>query len=495
MDRILVPRAAVTFFFSLIGFFYLGQILGQSLTVTELSGPLKHREDIEMVKLAGNSYLIQYLSIGELFEGSNGVDDLNSAAVEAERSRLADIIKEGTTPIGAMKVWTFPEFVGAKRYGDGRSDWFSTPVFVPQCVPEFEDPEYARLRIVRSQMFATVARAFPEIPVWLIGAEPEPKFFDCDGAELSLEDHVRFVVDSLEDLSSTVKSVNSSAIIVAHFLGDPWYLLEIDGQRLQPSEILTLIQDEIRSREKPTELYYDQLVHELDPIFLADRFYSPSDEIYFPHLADGMGQSTLISLVNPNPTAVQGQIQFFSSGGEPMVLSVDGSPTSAVPFVIPAGGAVEIETEGGEVLQSGWARVLPDKPIRGASIFRVSGPRGTSLFEAGVGDARATSRASVAVRHEGGLETGIAVANPNDQAVEVNLTLLDSDGAAVAEETVEIPAGGQLARFLGELFSDDLQAGFKGALLIESALPVAPTALRTQDGFQLSSYPVAGHLQ
>lgn len=132
--------------------------------------------------------------------------------------------------------------------------------------------------------------------------------------------------------------------------------------------------------------------------------------------------------------------------------------------------------------------------VHGSSIFRVSGPEGTSLFEAGIGDARASSRASVAVRQEKGLETGIALANPNNQAVEVNLTLLDSDGA-VAEETVEIPAGGQLARFIGELFSDHLEDGFKGALLIESAFPVAATALRTQDGFQMSSYPVAEHLR
>src|SRR5690606_33773901 len=37
-------------------------------------------------------------------------------------------------------------------------------------------------------------------------------------------------------------------------------------------EMLALIQEEIRSRGKPTELYYDLFVHELDPIFLADRF-------------------------------------------------------------------------------------------------------------------------------------------------------------------------------------------------------------------------------
>src|SRR5690606_29176184 len=137
---------------------------------------------------------------------------------------------------------------------------------------EFQDPEYARLRAIRSQMFATVARTFSEIPVWLIWPEPEPKFFDCDGTELSLENHLRLVVDTLEDLSTAIKSVNSSASIVTHFLGARWHLLKINGQQLQPSEMLALIQQEIRSRGKPTELYYDLFVHELDPVFLADRF-------------------------------------------------------------------------------------------------------------------------------------------------------------------------------------------------------------------------------
>src|SRR5690606_1517582 len=49
-------------------------------------------------------------------------------------------------------------------------------------------------------------------------------------------------------------------------------------------------------------------------ILFNDRVevYAPSHEIYFPHLADGMGQSTVISLANPNPATVQGQIEFRS---------------------------------------------------------------------------------------------------------------------------------------------------------------------------------------
>ena len=42
-----------------------------------------------------------------------------------------------------------------------------------------------------------------------------------------------------------------------------------------------------------------------------------------------------------------------------------------------------------------------------------------------------------------------------------------------------------------ELFPDDVGQQFEGTLTIESVVPVVVTALRTQNGIQLSSYPAA----
>ncbi len=227
------------------------------------------------------------------------------------------------------------------------------------------------------------------------------------------------------------------------------------------------------------------------------RVYSPSNTIYLAQIADGMNASTLVTLANLSPNVAVGTLEFFDDEGNPAMVGVQGltDPVSSLEFSLQPNGTTRIQTTGlSDPLIKGWARATADKPIRGTAVFQVSG-QDSVLFEAGVGDAPATGRANLFVSRVSPFattySTGIAIANPLDEPAVVNLTFrrrLPSTG--VFEEQLILQPGEHNAQFIEELFQGDADAGSEGTLIIQSDVPIIVTALRTQNGFQMSSYPV-----
>ena len=237
-------------------------------------------------------------------------------------------------------------------------------------------------------------------------------------------------------------------------------------------------------------------------VLLQDQVevYRATFEIYFAHLADGGGQTTLLTLNNLSAQTANGTAQFTGSDGNPLVVSVDGiaAPVSQVVFNIPPAGSISIQTLGDSAVGlPGWARVESDQPITGSSIFQFSNANGTILFEAGVGDAVAIGRANLFVSLLSGAQpatffsTGVAVANPSGETATITLRLFQN-GNEIASQTLTLDPNEQLPRFIDQLFPQQLGgvAQFEGTLVIESNIPVVITALRTQGGLQMSSFPV-----
>ena len=220
--------------------------------------------------------------------------------------------------------------------------------------------------------------------------------------------------------------------------------------------------------------------------------YRLSNEFYFAHLADGGGQTTLLALSNNSSDIAVGKAEFFDIAGAPLPLSVEGAGTTVeVAFVIPPNSSTRIQTLGGSFAQRGWARVVSDKPISGDSIFQFS-QGGMILNEAGVGDTSVTGEARVFVIRSGSFSTAVAIANPLDESASITLSLLNTVGTEVASQLTLLDAGAQIARFMEEVFGDSMVVdGFEGTLVIRSTIPVVITALRTQGGLQMSSYPAA----
>ena len=222
------------------------------------------------------------------------------------------------------------------------------------------------------------------------------------------------------------------------------------------------------------------------------EIYQLSEEVFLAQIADGGGQTTLVIVDNNSPDAAIGKVQFFDILGVPLPLDIQGvGTTSEVPFVIPSNASTRIQTLGGPTAQRGWARVESNKPISGVSIYQFS-QDGVILFEAGVEDAPPTGEGRFFVSRTGGFSTAVAITNPLDETATITLTLLNNTlGTEVASQLVLLASGAQLANFMRELFGDTVVTdGFEGTLLIRSTIPVVITALRTQDGLQMSSYPV-----
>lgn len=104
------------------------------------------------------------------------------------------------------------------------------------------------------------------------------------------------------------------------------------------------------------------------------------------------------------------------------------------------------------------------------------------VSETGVPASPAIRNAALLAEISPGLNGGVAIANPNDRSATVTLALVDANaGAQLGKTTVTIPANGQTAKLLTELFpafTNPSTGVFRGVLGMISDVPVASTALR-----------------
>ncbi len=216
--------------------------------------------------------------------------------------------------------------------------------------------------------------------------------------------------------------------------------------------------------------------------------YEPDRRLYFPHLADGDGQSTLLVLSNPGGDAAAAVVHFLDENGGPMSLRVTGHDESpAIALSIPAGGSQALETADAGDLHVGWIRVETDRHLKGSSIFRYR--RGDERFEAGVASAEASDRHYSYLTRKDGFETAIALVNPFQRDVEVDVSVF-SEGSTrpERERSVTLGPGVHQAFFVTD---NGLPSTFTGHVIAVSYgnLPFLMTVLRTRDGLQMSSYP------
>jgi hypothetical protein len=102
------------------------------------------------------------------------------------------------------------------------------------------------------------------------------------------------------------------------------------------------------------------------------------------------------------------------------------------------------------------------------------------------------SSLQVDVLRTGGRSLGVAIANPGGITAAVSLTVRDEDGTSIGSPaSISIPPGGQIARFLTEIFpTSTLGDAFRGSVEIQSTAPVSVIGLRFS-GIQFSTVPVA----
>lgn len=217
-----------------------------------------------------------------------------------------------------------------------------------------------------------------------------------------------------------------------------------------------------------------------------------SGTVIFPHFADGGGWTTQVILVNPTDQAVSGQVEFFGRGSatsaaQPVTLTVDGQTNRTFVYSIPGRSSRRLRTSGIAASPTvGSVRITPSANSTapsGLGIFSFNNA-GVTVTEAGVpalGAARALRM--YAQSEEGTIQTGVAIANPSPNAIQVNLDLTTLVGAPTGgTRTITIPANGQVALLLNEMGFQSLPRSFRGILRIstDSAAGVSVVGLRSR---------------
>jgi hypothetical protein len=187
-----------------------------------------------------------------------------------------------------------------------------------------------------------------------------------------------------------------------------------------------------------------------------------------PHFAHGGGWTTLVVLTNPTDVEQRGVVQFNGAGLSPASYTI--RPRSSVRLDMSNAGAA---------IQTGWIRITPETghgAPAAAAIFAFR-QNGITVSEASIPAEPAGVSFHVYAESAGPIRSGIAITNASQTSTDAMLQLRRLDGTPVQQVSRTIPAGGQIAAFVHELFPG-LADGYQGIVRISSTSPVSVTGLR-----------------
>ena len=185
------------------------------------------------------------------------------------------------------------------------------------------------------------------------------------------------------------------------------------------------------------------------------------------HFANGAGIISEVVLVNVAPHPIRPALYFYDQEGEPIAaesmvdvlgdlgIQEDGGLT--IRTEMEPLGELTISTHGRGDLVSGSVKVAAYGTIGGVLRFDIAG-----IGVAGVQVSQPLRDAIFPVRRrEGGIDTGMALHNREEEAAVVSCRLMQN-GAVLEEVEIPLAANGQVARFIGEVFTGTDTSDFVG---------------------------------
>ena len=219
------------------------------------------------------------------------------------------------------------------------------------------------------------------------------------------------------------------------------------------------------------------------PVFPTRRAGGRAAELNFAHFANGDGLTSDLVFLNlstersrPAPTPFHSDIlpirpalYFYDTEGQPMAAESVVDITGDLEVMEDGGltvqtemqplGVLTISTHGRGMLVSGSVRVVADEPIGGMLRFDLPG-----IGVAGVGASSPVSDALFPVRRqEAGINTGVAVHNLGEDAMEVTCELMQG-GTVLDDVSIPLAANGQSSWFIDEAFTGADTSDFAGSV-------------------------------
>ena len=219
------------------------------------------------------------------------------------------------------------------------------------------------------------------------------------------------------------------------------------------------------------------------PVFPTRRPGGRSAELNFAHFANGAGLTSDLVFVNlstersrPAPTPFHSDIlpvrpALYFYGTEGALVSAESVVDITGDLEVMEDGGLTVQTEmeplgvltisthGRGELVSGSVRVVADEPIGGGLRFDLPG-----IGVAGVGASSPLRDALFPVRRqEGGINTGVAVHNLGEEAMEVTCELMQG-GTVLDDASIPLAANGQSSWFINEVFTGADTSDFAGSV-------------------------------
>ena len=180
----------------------------------------------------------------------------------------------------------------------------------------------------------------------------------------------------------------------------------------------------------------------------------------------------------------------------------DRPPPESESFSIPNLGGWSTTSSGTEeTVRVGYGRISAhagSATPSGIAIFQYRDSQGVLIAEASVPATRLIQEGRIFAEVEGPVNTGLAIANPNDETAVIRFYFTDTTGTNLGSGSFELGEHEQTARFLNqEPFNEALPDGSPvlGTFTFESSVPIAVIALRgfTNEAgeFLMTTLPVA----
>ena len=171
---------------------------------------------------------------------------------------------------------------------------------------------------------------------------------------------------------------------------------------------------------------------------------------------------------------------FIVDSGNHRIRELVPAKQSSMAFALADGGATTFQTGGAPAAATtvGYVRVNPDPGVQSPSGLAIFSFRQNNVLvsEAGVPGSGLIYAGRIYAEVSSTVNTGVAIANPNNQAATVSFNFTDSTGD-FGKGTTTIPANGQIAAFLNQAPFNG-RSSLNGTFTVISNIPVSVVALR-----------------
>ena len=235
--------------------------------------------------------------------------------------------------------------------------------------------------------------------------------------------------------------------------------------------------------------------HGLDVSWTVDGTVSGSGSSFEFDSTGSVGERTVTVVVSDPTSMVRNDPDMLLRDQRSWVIMVE--PVTSQLFSVPERGGVSLSTAGDPgTAEVGYARIEPDVGAltpSGVAIFGFT-QDGVLVTEAAVPASVTTQTGRIFAEVDGVVTTGVAMANPNDEAVTVSFTLRDQEGIETGSGNFTIGANAQIAKFLDQ-DPFNAQAPLNGTFTYAASIPVSVVALRgltnERSEFLITTLPVA----